>query len=322
MFVIAIDALSFDVRASRAVAIAAQQFIDRLPQDDKVGIFTFPLGPKLVPTTDRPATSRALAAVLGQRGLTSSAYTIRFSELVDMALERVGNAPGEVTNEVISRECEGNNVFATPAPRRTGLLVSDSSCATAVIQEAAARVQAYEAQAMASLGMLRNLFVSLALVPGRKVVVLASAGMPISDRLGGRPDVGNLPTQVGIEAARANAVLNTMFIDSTFIEMFSAEASSGLAASKDLTRDTSVANRGLEQLSGKTGGLFMKILNSNPETAFNRILREMSAYYLLGVEPDPADRDGHPREIKVSVNQRGATVRARNFVIIPKARPD
>jgi hypothetical protein len=119
-------------------------------------------------------------------------------------------------------------------------------------------------------------------VPDRKVVVLASAGMPISDRLGGRPDVGNLPTQVGIEAARANAVLNTLFIDSTFIEMFSAEAASGLAASKDLTRDTSVANRGLEQLSGKTGGLFMKILNNNPETAFNRILRACAHYRAAG----------------------------------------
>jgi hypothetical protein len=50
------------------------------------------------------------------------------------------------------------------------------------------------------------------------------------------------------------------------------------------------------------------------------VLTEMPAYYLLGVEPDDADRDGKPRALSVRVNsgQRGTTVRARSWVVIPR----
>ena len=45
--------------------------------------------------------------------------------------------------------------------------------------------------------------------------------------------------------------------------------------------------------------------------AFDRISREMRAYYLLGAEALPSDRDGHRHKIKVTVLKPGAFVRAR-----------
>lgn len=52
--------------------------------------------------------------------------------------------------------------------------------------------------------------------------------------------------------------------------------------------------------------------------AFDRILSETSAYYLLGVSPDDADRDGKPRKLSVKVKPGGATVRARSWAVVPK----
>jgi len=49
---IAIDCLSFDASASRQIIATAQQFLDRLPPTDEVGLFAYPNGPQIGPTTD------------------------------------------------------------------------------------------------------------------------------------------------------------------------------------------------------------------------------------------------------------------------------
>ena len=58
------------------------------------------------------------------------------------------------------------------------------------------------------------------------------------------------------------------------------------------------------------------------EHRLERVLRETSSHYLLGVEPDDADRDGRLRELRVKVNNtNNATVRSRLWVRIPKRLP-
>jgi hypothetical protein len=52
--------------------------------------------------------------------------------------------------------------------------------------------------------------------------------------------------------------------------------------------------------------------------AFDRLLRETSAYYLLGVEVADRDRDGRTHELKVRVDASNATTRGRSWVMIPK----
>ena len=51
----------------------------------------------------------------------------------------------------------------------------------------------------------------------------------------------------------------------------------------------------------------------------DRLLAEASTSYVLGVEPDPRDRDGRPHRIQVKVKQQGATVRSRQLVVVPRA---
>jgi hypothetical protein len=55
------------------------------------------------------------------------------------------------------------------------------------------------------------------------------------------------------------------------------------------------------------------------ELGFQRVLRETSAGYVLGVEPTDRDRDGNLHEVRVSVKKHGVTVRARQWVRVPNA---
>ena len=48
------------------------------------------------------------------------------------------------------------------------------------------------------------------------------------------------------------------------------------------------------------------------------MMREMSSYYLLGVEPQDSDRDGRVHRIQVKVDARNSNVRSRASVSIPK----
>ena len=71
------------------------------------------------------------------------------------------------------------------------------------------------------------------------------------------------------------------------------------------------------EFAGASGGALLPV-TVGTETALSRVLRETSAYYLLGVEPTAADRDGKAHQLRVKVNLRGATVRSRLWVVLPK----
>jgi hypothetical protein len=87
----------------------------------------------------------------------------------------------------------------------------------------------------------------------------------------------------------------------------------------NLERDSTVAGAWLSQVSDSAGGALLKVLAGNGESSFDRVLRETSAYYLLGVQPEATDRDGKPHPIEVTVNPRGLTVRSRRWVAMPAA---
>jgi hypothetical protein len=64
----------------------------------------------------------------------------------------------------------------------------------------------------------------------------------------------------------------------------------------------------------------LRVEAGNGDHAFDRVLRETSAYYLLGVEPAFEDRDGKAHFLRVEVERRGSTVRHRTQVLVPRAR--
>ena len=73
----------------------------------------------------------------------------------------------------------------------------------------------------------------------------------------------------------------------------------------------------LDDFSSAAGGSRLYVGVGGGESAFDRVLREASAHYLLGVEPAEQDRDGKARQLRVKVARRGVTVRNRQWVLVP-----
>ena len=75
---------------------------------------------------------------------------------------------------------------------------------------------------------------------------------------------------------------------------------------------------GLELLAGRAGGALFSTDAGTPQFVFDRVLRETTAYYVLGVEPAEEDRDGKSHYIRVRTTAKDATIRSRVQVAIPK----
>ena len=294
VIVLAIDCLSFRPAASVAVIEALRRFVAALAPTDQVGLVAYPLGPKVDPTTDHTAVTLALKSVIGQGEPDATQFHLRPSEIVDLNAALSGQAPSasSALETVALREC-GNPV--------------DEACRARLLSELAGTALYYEGQAHLSIGMLRSLLKTMTSVAGRKTVVLVSGGMIASDTPGGRPDISEIGIETGKEAARANAAIYTLYLDSSFLSQFSADTP-GQKNFNNFERDSTVLGRWLDQFSGSAGGSLFRLQTGSGEFAYDRILTEIGSYYLLGVELEEADRDGRTHEITVKANQRKATV--------------
>ena len=165
-----------------------------------MGLFAYPYGPKISPTTDHAAVGRSLATVLGQRHLPFTQFHLRPAEIVDLSGPASSSQAREspLLEAVIVRECGD---------------VPDDTCRRGLMLDITGAALYYEGQGNAGLGMLRSLLEQLSVINGRKTLVLLSAGMIASDVPGGRPDISELGMQVGKEAARSNTSVYTLFLD-------------------------------------------------------------------------------------------------------------
>lgn len=298
LFMLAIDTTSFDAADSRGMAVAAQRFIEQLPDTDLVGLFAYPQGPRVDPTTDRAVVVRALEQVTGARTATTGRFAaLQPSEIVDFMASSGESA------QIIQRHCG-----------------TDRNCAAQLQSEIVTRAGQLEVELRVGLGMLRDLVENLAQVPGRTILVVGSAGLVVSDRPGGRPDVGDLPDQLGQAAARANVPIYALFVDNHVLAAYRAETRSASRQLVNMARQSDLLGRWLDRFSGASGGTMIKVMVDSGEAAFARIARETAAHYLLAVEPDPSDRSGTARRVQVRVDRRGATVRARQWVALPEGK--
>ena len=80
-----------------------------------------------------------------------------------------------------------------------------------------------------------------------------------------------------------------------------------------------MGSRLLDEFAAASGGTLLNALVDAGDVALARVLRETSAYYLLGVEPANLDRDGRAHRLRVRVHGRGVTVRSREWVVLRKS---
>ncbi len=300
VFILAIDEFSFVPAAIGPAMQAARRFVQQLRPEDVVAIYAYPFHDgSLDLTHDHYAAERALDRVHGRRERQLGMFSLTPSEIVDITADDLA-----VTQRVINRECSA----------------TDPTCPGAVRSEAHSIAGYFEGQAAQSLSSLSLLVRSLRRLPGRKTLVLMSGGVMTSDRTGGRPDVSGLFAAIGEEAAAAEANLYVLHWDTNFLETYSASNPTGTSARDRFTsafRDSDTFRHGLDLVAGKSGGALMPVEAGTGQHAFDRVLRENMAYYLIGVASNTVDRDGKLHFINVKTKARGATVRSRTHVVIP-----
>jgi VWFA-related protein len=301
VYIIAVDANSFSIGDMRPAMQAAQRFVEHLLPSDLVGVYEFPFGGyRMDLTHDHTAAGRTLLGLMGRLAPPTGHLHMGISEIVDISA-----GDQNVLNEVIKRECN-------PA---------DPMCPVSVLPEAYALGAYYENMAQQSIYGVGRLLGSLSYIPGRKTVVYVSGGLISADRIGGRPDVTAMMRAAGEQVAGSDTNLYVLHLDDSMANMISAaneNTPDPSARFRQAGRDQFAMGNGLDQFAGYANGQLLRVTAGTGDVLFDRILRETSAYYLLGIEPQPEDRNGKQHFIRVKVKVKGTTVRNRAQVVIPK----
>ena len=145
----------------------------------------------------------------------------------------------------------------------------------------------------------------LTTVDGHKSLILLSEGLALDDQ-------NELRRLVSLAGA-ARTSINVMALD-----LQRGDVTIGEQPPTE-TQDRRIQMQGLEGLASMSlGSLFYVAGTGDP--IFERLSSEISAYYLLGVEQRPKDREGDRHRIDVDVRRRGVSIRSRQaFVLSPTA---
>jgi VWFA-related protein len=320
-FVLAIDASSFGPGEALSIVEAARGFLERVQPSDRVGLFTLATaGPKLEPTTDRAKIRHALDSVTGQMQTVPGRFNLSVSEIIDITAETSGlGSPISAMQSAGSSRGVPAPVAETTALQRVQLRecrqTTDMACLEAIVSEASALARHLEERVLQSLDGLAALLDFLSSSPDRKTIILLSGGMAVSDRPGGQVNVGDEAKQLGEQAAHANATIYALHVDSGLSQALGAQSQRPRDATT-LERERRLSSKLLEEFADASGGTVLSVLVGNGDIALDRVLRETSSFYLLGVEPTSTDRDGRAHRLNVKVNARGATVRSRQWVVL------
>jgi VWFA-related protein len=296
IYVLGVDEHSIRFGSARAALEASKRFIAQLGPDDLVGLVAYPNATTRVdPTTDRAQVLAALDKVRALFEPPRTQYNISAAEAIDIVSSNGGTA-----GQVVDRECAGLEGLAKMA------------CANQVKLEGHGLGMALESTLAQSLSGLRGLLNDMGALPGRKILVLVSGGLLMSDRGVGRGDETGRMFEIGQIAARTNTTLYALHMDTRFLDAFAERR-----ISHTVFRDESMFSAGLERVASAAGGTVFRIRTGSGDPAFSRVLLETSAQYLLGLDVAPEDRSDRAQVIKVKVKAKGATVRHRMSVVIP-----
>lgn len=308
-FIVAVDTGSFRALDVQPALLAAQRFTRQLAADDLVGVFTLPSGPRMAPTSSHASVRQMLSTIVGRKAVVPGVFELSVEQIIDIstamntqstvaaraAITRMFNQQG--TNEPL--DCDGNAAL----------------CVETAMNETEGIANALEEEVLQGIAGLEELLRQLQKSPGRKTVLLLSSGMPVSDRSAGRPNLGNEVKRLGEQATYANATIHTLFFDPAVNSSFSTE---GRRPRESSGRSRAIYTRALVEFSEPSGGSLFDVTSSAGESEIDRLISQISTYYVLGVEPDARDRDGRPHRLTVNVNRRDAHVRNRQLVVVPR----
>lgn len=278
--VVAVDENSIPPGGARAVLSSVESFLKGLSPVDRIAFIRLPtFEDSLDFTSDH---QRVTAAVRKVAGKAHRAGFGRVSIAEAVAFER-----GETFqwDRALTRMCG----TLTGADR--------TACVQDAESDAADKVGTYQQRARETVRALAQVVENIRSVPGPKTLVLLSQGFLSYDV---RPDVSRIAEAAG----SARVSLYALYIDAPGTDLDAGEPSSTRGEDERLMAE------GIDDLAGASRGTRFRITGTG-EGVFARVARELSGYYLLGLEPTDADRDGKPHRIKVNVKRPAATVRSR-----------
>ena len=277
------------VRAKDVFASAAR-FVERLQPSDRVALYSIPSGTAIDFTTDHDAVEAALHRMDGRADSGPATKSIGVAEAIQF--ER-GNSV--TIEDVTSREC-GNMSAAGQGSTSGGR--GDTMICRAMVKEQAATMAAYaHERARNTLTGLFNLLGHLGTGETPKTIVLVSEGLVID---GDRFAAANLARAV----AAAHATIYVLKPEPSDSD------ASQQRVPQERARDRAILEEGLTAMARIGGGDLFRIV-ADPDFAFARLDSELSGYYLLGFEPEAADRDGKSHAISVKVRRDDVSIRSR-----------
>lgn len=283
LIMLVVDSNNIRAGTGRVVFDAAAKFIAGLNPADRVGLHFIPsAGPVLDFTSNHALVAQMLKQAMGRAPSMPHGVKVGISEA-----KAIVRNDQNTLREVLERECAGN-------------MSEDEKqvCQRLVVNDARLIGGEMRARTAESLVGLRELMRRLRAGRTRKTIVMLSEGLVLDQ---GIQDLGWVPSA----AAQSQVTLYVLQMESSPFEAGSARVSPSRSADRALERE------GLELLAGLSGGAVVPLSPSNPWLGFSRVTTEVSGYYLLSFEPEPAERDGRPHTIKIAVGRRGLTVRAR-----------
>ncbi len=265
----------------RTAIQATSAFLDRLGLDDRVAVVRLPMAAtaRLSTNTDRPTIREALAAVMGQ--LTQAPATAAEERArADNRDRTVAADPDRVTGGDPDKVTSAGERVQPEAPPDAPPAIPDDDLE----------------KVRATTGGLANVLAALQPVPGRKTLVLFSAGFPSGSR--------SLTPQIEMlaaSAAGARTVIHVLGLRSSNVEdRFAADF---------LPLDT---------LARKTGGTAL-ILDKEAARTVDRVVQQLSSCYAIALDAPATVSDGRAHNVRVETTRKNVTLRVPAALV---ARPD
>lgn len=291
-----VDDTAFNPAEGKAVFMRLADQVERLFPRDPLGFATLSGRGKSVEfTTNRKPVAEALRTMVGTRMSAAGIGNVRLG-----LEESVSIARGQDTltlEQAVARECVG----------ATG--PSLQQCRTDVENEARTIADESEREAEETLRLLSRIFDGMAALPGTKYVVFVSPGIPL-----GR-------SQELAFALSRNAAASGVRFHAFYVERNEMNDASVDRVSPNAFTDSRMRADGLQTAVDASGGAMHRIIG-DPASAVERVRREMSGIYRLGVQLEAADADGKSRSVQVKVGRSGVTTRTYRQIVAPLATAD
>lgn len=297
LIVIAVDQAGIRVGAARPLLNSAVKFLDMLSPADRVAFVAYPEpGVAIDFTTDRLKLKLAMERVVGNQQRYIGKFNIGLYE----AIAITDKQDERIFAIVISRECR----------RLTGPALEQ--CERDVLIESTMMVRTVRQETTDSLRGLYNLLRQLSVVEGPKSLILLSEGMVVESP----NELDDVIQAAGLARVSVNVLLMDVPRDDITVSQIR----------PTISEDRDMQVQGLRNLAAGARGALYNVLGTG-ENIFERLSSELSAYYLLGVEQAPGDRDGGRHRIDVEVLRRGVTVRSRRAFVLssptgPRQKPE